>query len=78
MSDDYWIVCRVCGVKFEGDDRTAVDTAFRGHEKEAHSYMTGQEFYERFEKEYYTPDSGRSPDLERHAIEAAKRAAGLK
>src|SRR3989442_2504378 len=47
---DIYIVCSRCMVKISGPTSEAVNTAFRGHEKEAHGYMTGQEWYIKFEK----------------------------
>jgi hypothetical protein len=50
MSEDIYIVCGLCGVKISGPSQELATVTYRGHEKEVHNYMIGQEWYERFEK----------------------------
>lgn len=47
MNRDFDITCATCMVTISGNNRDAVMVAYRGHEKEAHGFMTGREYYDR-------------------------------
>jgi hypothetical protein len=68
---EYDITCARCFITITGKSAEAVNIAFRGHEKEAHGYMTGQEFYNRFREELRIDTDFKG------AVEAARKAAGL-
>ncbi len=78
--NEIYTVCGRCLVKISGPTSEAVNIAFRGHEKEAHGYMTGQEFYDRFSKglnNYDTELAPLAPEQMLCILECAKIAAGL-
>ena len=77
---DIYTVCGRCYVKISGPTQEVVNTAFRGHEKEAHGYMTGQEWYERFLKEIKRYGALKIPENGAYfktMMHCAKRSAGL-
>lgn len=49
-SGKFNITCSRCHIKIGGDNQQMVTLAFRGHEKEVHGFMTGEEFYRNVEK----------------------------
>lgn len=78
--NDIYIVCSRCMVKISGPTQEVVNTAFSGHEKEAHGYMTGQEFFDRFSKglnNYDTELDLLTPEQTLCILECAKKAARL-
>ena len=70
------ITCGQCLVTVTGPTIHDVEVVYRGHEKEAHGYMTAQEWIERLSQ--FMDNDDTLPSEMRHKItEEAKRAAGL-
>lgn len=81
-NSDIYIVCGRCseGLSFTARAETVEEckAIFRQHEQEVHNYMTGQEFVTRFTQELETDKHLMTPGAYKHALEVAKRAAGIK
>jgi len=49
MNNEYYVTCARCNVTFTGMQPDA-DLVYKTHEQTAHNYMTGESFYDRFER----------------------------
>lgn len=80
---DFTVTCAEsgCGLTFEATSKEYLDEIFREHQQQAHNFMTGQAFYERFVDAYNAAGIRKIAGDAYHdeaIMEAAKRAAGLK